>query len=325
MVAEEAGVSLSTVSRMLNGTSQVSQDKTLEIKKAIAKLGFRPNHIAQSLVKGKTMTVGVLTQYIDSPFFGEILRGVEDVLSKSRYLPLFASGQWALDEQLNQIDFLLERGIDGLIILGGELDKKTIISHTHNTPVVLVGRYFQSHGFAGIDYDDYYGLSQAVYHLYELGHRSIAFISGPQDRSDAINRLLGFRSKMRELDLNVDEELIVEGGFTEQTGYVAMTRLLETGKSFSALIASNDQMAYGARLALDEANVKVPEDISLVGFDDLPHSQYTIPPLTTIRLPIFHYGQRSAETIIAFMKGEKPLLNKMSAKLVVRQSTAQHT
>jgi LacI family transcriptional regulator len=321
MVAARAGVSPSTVSRILNGTAQVSAEKRLQVEEVIRELGFRPDPAARSLAGGRTMSIGVLTQFIDSPFYGEALRGIEDELHRAQYAPLFVSGHWNEVEESSRIALLQERKVDGLIVLTGRLSDQTLIDVASTLPVVVTGRRLSAPNLFSIDFDNDEGAKLAVQHLHAMGHRQVAFISGPLDHPDALQRLNGFRQELQRLSLPLCEDLIVYGDFQEAGGYRAMNDLLHTRQAFSAVIAANDQMAYGARLALYRAGLRVPDDISLVGFDDLPHSAFSLPPLTSVRQSVYEVGQAAARAVLDLLAKRSPPSKVIPAELVVREST----
>ena len=321
MVAERAGVSPSTVSRILNGTAQVSEEKQQLVRSVIEELNFRPDPAARSLAGGRAMSIGVLTQFIDSPYYGEALRGIEDVVQKANYSPLFVSGHWNEAEEKNRLYMLQERKVDGIIVLTGKLKDETLIDVASSIPVVVTGRQLSGPNVFSIDFDNVEGACLAVRHLYALGHQRVAFISGPLDHSDAVQRVAGFRSELLRKNMTCDEGLIVYSDFQESGGFRAMNQLLETHQTFSAVIAANDQMAYGARLALYRAGIRVPEDVSIVGFDDLPHSAFTLPPLTTVRQSIYEVGVRAAQALFELIEGKAVAPIQIPAELVVREST----
>jgi LacI family transcriptional regulator len=321
MVAARAGVSPSTVSRILNGTAQVNEDKKAQVLAVIEELGFKPNLAARSLAGGRTMSVGVLTQFIDSPFYGEALRGIEDELRMEGYAPIFVSGHWDEEEEQNRLAMLEERNVDGIIVLTGKLSDSTLIKISKSLPVVITGRQLNAENLFSIDFDNIEGACLAVKHLHSLGHQEVAFIAGLLDHPDAIQRLDGYRSEVARKKMKQDEALIVYSDFQEIGGFKAMSTLIGRGVHFTAVIAANDQMAYGARLALHRAGFRVPEDVSLIGFDDLPHSAFTLPPLTTVRQSIYEIGIAAAKAMLDLLKNKKPPSKFIEANLIVREST----
>jgi LacI family transcriptional regulator len=321
MVAQKAGVSPSTVSRILNGTAQVSEEKQALVKAVIEELGFRPDPAARSLAGGRTMSIGVLTQFIDSPYYGEALRGIEDELHKANYVPLFVSGHWNEAEEKNRLFMLQERKVDGIIVLTGKLADETLVDMAANIPVVVTGRRLTAPNLFSIDFDNTEGACLAVRHLHALGHRRVAFISGPLDHPDATQRLQGFREEAQRKDMVLDDSLVVYSDYQESGGFRAMNELLSASAQFTAVIAANDQMAYGARLALHRAGLRVPEDVSLLGFDDLPHSAFTLPPLSSIRQSVYEIGTSAAKAMFDLLNKRNPPSRLVEAELVVREST----
>lgn len=321
MVAQRAGVSPSTVSRILNGTAQVSSEKQALVKAVIEELGFRPDPAARSLAGGRTMSIGVLTQFIDSPYYGEALRGIEDELHKANYVPLFVSGHWNEAEEKNRLFMLQERKVDGIIVLTGKLSDETLVDMACRVPVVVTGRQLQAPNLFSIDFDNNEGACLAVRHLHALGHRRVAFISGPLDHPDAMQRLQGYRSELQLRGMDADEALVVYSDYQEAGGFRAMNSLLDHGVQFTAVLVANDQMAYGARLALHRAGLRVPEDVSLIGFDDLPHSAFTLPPLTSVRQSVYEIGTSAANAMFDLLSKAKPPSKLIAAELVIREST----
>jgi len=320
-VAKRAGVSPSTVSRILNGTAQVSAEKQAHVRKAIEELNFQPDPAARSLAGGRAMSVGVLTQFIDSPFYGEALRGIEDVLHQAGYAPLFASGHWNEAEEMNRLSLLQQRKIDGVIVLTGKLTNKTLKDLASRLPVVVTGRQLAAPNLFSIDFDNVEGAGLAVRHLHALRHQNVAFISGPLDHPDAEQRLAGYRAELQRRKMPVNDALVVYSDFQESGGYRAMKQLLESRVNFSAVIAGNDQMAYGARLALHRAGLRVPDDVSLVGFDDLPHSAFTLPPLTSVRQSVYEIGTSAAQAMLDLLSHKQPPAKVIAAEIIVREST----
>jgi LacI family transcriptional regulator len=305
----------------LNGTAKVSEEKRLAVEQAIARFNFRPNAMARGLAKGQTMSIGVLTQFIESPFYGEALRGIEDVLAGSSFIPLFVSGHWDLSDEIERMELLQERRVDGVIILTGRLSDAQLIDYAKRMPIVVTGRELVAHNLVSLIADDFMGGYRATQHLIDSGHTRIAYISGPMDHPDSLDRLRGYRHALQEAGLKIDPDLIVQGDFLESGGALAINQLTDSRRDFTAVFAANDQMAYGARLALYRLNLRVPEDISLVGFDDLPHSVCSLPPLTTIHQPVYEIGRLAAEAMLKLIHGEPVTLKAPPLELIIREST----
>lgn len=321
LIAREAGVSPSTVSRILNGTARVSDDKRLAVEGTIARFNFQPNLMARSLALGHTQTIGVLTQFIESPFYGEALRGVEDALAETPYSPLFVSGHWNLKTEEARMRLLQARRVDGVIILTGRLSDQQLLKYAVHMPIVVTGRQLSAPRLVSVDVDDFDGARGATRHLLELGHTRIAFITGPHDHPDATERLRGYQQALLDAGVALAPELVVQADFMESGGMLAIDQLLESRENFTAVFAANDQMAYGARLALYRRNIRVPEDISLIGFDDLPNSTYSMPPLTTVRQPVYDIGRLAAQAMLKLIAGEAADIAAPPLELVVREST----
>ena len=321
LIAREAGVSPSTVSRIVNGTAKVSPAKRQVVEETIARFNFQPNLMARSLALGQTYTIGVLTQFIESPFYGESLRGIEDALAGTAYSPLFVSGRWNLKKEEARMRLLQARRVDGVIILTGRLTDQQLLKYAQRLPIVVTGRTLNAPRLVSVDLDNFAGARDATAHLIELGHTRIAFIAGPDDHPDALERLRGYHQALLEAGIAAAPELIVRGDFNESGGVLAMNYLLESGITFSAVFATNDQSAYGVRLALYRRNIRVPEDISLVGYDDLPNSTYCMPPLTTVRQPVYEIGRLAARAVLKLIAGEAADIVAPPLELVLREST----
>lgn len=321
MVAKEAGVSPATVSRILNGTAKVSEEKRRAVQTAIARSGFQPNAMARGLAKGRTMSIGVLTQFIDSPFYGEALRGVEDVLAGSGFIPIFVSGHWNLKDEVERMGLLLGRRVDGVIVLTGRLSDQQLIDYAQTTPIVITGRRLKADNLLSLAVDDFQGGYSATRHLLDYGHTRIAYISGPHDHPDALERLRGYQAALADAGIAFDPDLVAQADFHESGGAMAINQFLNSRRDFTAVFAANDQMAYGARLALYRLNLRVPDDISLIGYDDLPTSLYATPPLTTIRQPVYELGKLAAQAMLGMLNGQSIDPTLPPLELIIRETT----
>jgi LacI family transcriptional regulator len=321
-IARAAGVSPSTVSRILNGTARVSSAKRQAVEQAIAQFNYRPNVLARSLASGKTNTIGVLTQTIASPFYAEWLRGIEDALAEPGFTPVFVSSRWNVEEERSRIEQFIARRVDGIIILHGQLDESSLVEFSRQTPIVVLGRALDDGpALAGFPIDNVQGALDATRHLIAQGHRKIAFIAGPTSHTDALERLVGYRMALDEAGIAFDAIRVEQGDFLEEGGVAAMERLFERRVGFTAVFCANDQTAYGARLVLHRRGLRVPEDVSIVGFDDVPTSQYATPPLTTVRQPIYEIGRQASEAIVRLIRKEPVTLSAVPLSLVVRETT----
>jgi LacI family transcriptional regulator len=322
MVAKEAGVSIATVSRIINGTAKVSAERKDAVDAAIAKLNFRPNAAARGLALGKSNTIGVITQAIDSPFYGEGLRGIEDYLQQRGYTALFMSGNWDEDDEERCMSELLSRRVDGIIIFSGRLQDRQLASYAKQVPLVVSGRSLKGPNIFSLQVDDEEGARLATRHLIELGHTRIAFIAGILDHPDASLRFKGYRRALADAGIAHDPKLVVPGDFHEEGGVEATLRLVKSGHKFTALFCVNDQTAYGACLALYRSGLNCPRDVSVVGFDDLHSSSYRVPPLTSVRQSIRVLGESSGAAMLQMLQGEQPDISSPRVELIVRESTA---
>ncbi len=321
MVAELAGVSPSTVSRVLNGTAVVSDDKRKAIDRAIARVGFVPNPMARGLAGGRTLSVGVVTQAIDSPFYGLALRGIEDILGNAGYSPLFVSGHWHAEEEARCIDVLRSRRVDGIIVLTGRLSDQALRNHAKSLPIVVTGRRLKAPGLFALEFDNFEGGRLATHHLLALGHRQIAFIAGDPKHPDANERQRGYRAALAAAGIAFNPALVLPGHYHEESALKAVDRLLDSRVPFTAIFAANDQMAFGAALALHRRAMYVPKDVSLVGFDDLPTAMYAIPPLSTVHQPVYDFGRLAATAMLQLLAGEAVTAAMPAPRLIARESS----
>ncbi|MCO5190039.1 MAG: substrate-binding domain-containing protein [Anaerolineae bacterium] len=323
-IAEQSGVSISTVSRVLSGNAGVTEPKRQAVLAAVDKLDYRPNLFAQGLASGQSMSIGVMTQNFGSAFYDAILRGIIAGVEKSSYSPLFADGRWRTDIERRALQTLLNRRVDALILLGTQLDSDDLLDLKKQMPLVIVSR-----SVAGLEQnclvvDNYKASFQATTHLLDRGHQHIAHITGALSESnvlrDGAQRLAGYQDALRKAGIEPSPKLVVEGSFRSQSGLLAIETLLTRGKPFSAIFAANDQMATGARLGLYRRGIRVPDDVSLIGFDDQPHSAYMTPPLTTVRQPAEEMGLMAAQAVLNQLQGKPFALPMVSAELIVRES-----
>jgi LacI family transcriptional regulator len=321
MVAEEAGVSPSTVSRILNGTARVRDAKVRAVEAAIAKLQFIPNPLARSLARGKSMSVGVVTQSIDSPFYGEALAAIERGLLRARYSALIVSGHWREGDERTSVAHLLGRRVDGIILLTSCLPDRELVNLSHSVPLVVTGRSVRGDRIYCLDVDSTEGARLATNYLIGQGHRRIALLSGPPDHPDAVQRLNGYKAALAAVKIAFSARLVAYGDYSESGGHRAMNELLDSRVEFSAAFAANDQTACGAMLALHRRGLTVPGDVSLIGFDDLAASAFTVPPLTTVHRSIDEIGEGAAEAIVDLIERRVPRARVSSPTLAIREST----
>jgi len=295
-VSERSGVSLATVSRVLNGTARVSDVTRQKVVEAMRDLNYRPNSAAQSLASNCSNSIGMLVSELHGPFFGDMMSGVESVLRAAGKHLIIAAGHSNETSEKNSIEFLRSKGCDALILHVDAVSDDYLLSlHGEGVKFVLVNRRIEAIQSHCISLDNQYGGYIATKALLDAGHRDIAYIAGPLWKVDASERLEGHKRAMAEFGRNVDARLIYESDFSSQGGALGMEKLLDTAPTFSAVACGNDEMAYGAMNSLRAHKLRVPEDISVMGFDNNIMSDYTFPRLTTVDYPVGDMGHMAAK------------------------------
>ena len=322
-IADRAGVSKSTVSRVLNSSSPVHEDKRKAVMEAMKTLGYQPNVFARSLAGGRSMTVGVSTQSVGSPFYDAVAQGVINGFAGTGYSPLFGNGQWQRDLQREVIRTLIGRRVDGLVLIGGDVALEDLNELSQKTPTIMVGRQLPGWESRSIFIDNVEAGRVATKHLTEHGHRDIAIFKGNIDHSDAIGRYEGYCKALEEAGIALNPELVYQGDFDSQSGVLGVEQLLTKGTHFTAIFAANDMVAFGARLALSRRGIRVPEEVSIVGFDDQPEAALMTPPITSMRQPGFEMGEAAASALMALMKDESFEIPHLPAELKIRESVAR--
>jgi LacI family transcriptional regulator len=310
------------VSRALSGAKPVAAATQARVARAVRELDYRPNTIARALARGRTMTIGVLT--VDyRPFYGRMLEGVEQALEGSGYRPPVTSRRWrSLDaaDELRMVELLVAQHVDAVIVLGGRLEDHALRRIVGGLPLVTV-MPDELPGTGNIlDVDTREAACSATRYLIALGHERIAHISGIHGHAHARARLLGYQQALTEAGLPLLPNLVVEGQFDEPSGQAAVETLLTRGGQFTALLAANDEMAFGAMLSLYLHGLRVPDDVSVVGSDDVRMSAYTTPPLTTVCIPTHELGQSAARMALELLAGREPSRATCTTRLVIRQS-----
>lgn len=320
-VAKLAGVSPSTVSRFLNRTTYVSDDKSQNIEQAIKDTGYKPNFQVQENLHRRSLTVGVLVQHPDSPYTSRILNDMEKTLIAQGYSLVIATGHWQKKLEIHALEYLAKSNVDGMIIVTGSVTNEDIAKYAQDIPIVMVGYDIVEDNVRSLNIDNVLGGYMATLHLLQQGHVNIAHIKGLASQPDSGARFEGYKKAIGEAGIKVRPKLVKQGDFSSEQGYEKTVELIESKVHFSALFAANDQTAYGAIKALHDHGYKVPEDVSVIGFDDLPTSKYFTPALTTLRQPIEEIGEVCAESILNLMSGERHEARLPPIDLIVREST----
>jgi LacI family transcriptional regulator len=322
-VAERAGVSIATVSRVLNRTARVSDETASRVQKAIDELGFVPQAAARHLATRKTNTIGLLLPEVSSEFFFPILRGIEAATRQAGFDLLIAIQP---EEQARQMAHnpLGDHNTDGLLIFGDLADSPALAQLIRlNFPLVLLYQAAPpGSGITSIQIENKHGSHLLVSHLIEVhGARRIAFLRGPAGNEDSSWRETGYRQALADHNLAFDPRLVEAGNFEQQGGRTAIETLLKKGIQFDAVFAGDDGTAIGALAALNQAGLRVPEDVRLVGFDDIPTSRYLNPPLTTVRAPTEQVGHEAVKQLVRRIRtGQADAEVLLPTELVIRQS-----
>jgi len=316
-VAREAGVSVATVSRVLNGSGPVREETRARVWDVARSLRYMPNEAARSLITRETRTLGVVLPDLYGEFFSEVIRGIDQGAQRERYHVLVSGSHDHWDEIAAAMR-VMHRRVDGLIIMSPDIQAGALkAALPPGVPVVLLNCVVPGREIAAINIDNRGGAGAMVEHLVSRGHRRLAFIQGPTGNHDAAERLAGFRDALAAAGLTRRRGWELQGDFTEQGGYQAVARLLERSRRAGgedvagagdgasagreqpdAIFAANDSMAVGALSALRAAGLRVPDDVAVVGFDDIPIARYLSPPLTTVQVPIAELGARALAALL---------------------------
>ena len=323
-VSELAGVSLATVSRVMNGSSNVSDKTRKKVEDAMAQLGYRPNAIARSLASNRTDCVGVLVPELKGPFFGHLMAGTEEVLRGANKHVILTAGHSEEASEKDGIEFLLSRNCDALILHVEALTDEYLVQLAKgDVPVVVVNRLVPGIEDKCIHLDNKIGGYLAAKSIIEKGHKQIAYISGPTWKEDSNERLFGHKAALEEEGIEFDEDLLYIGSFLQDSGSHGLTELLHSEKPFTALICGNDEMASGAMAMARKLNMDLPNDLSIVGFDNIIYASYLYPTLTTINYPVLQMAQMAAQLVLENVYQIKGLeiKHQFTPKLVERNST----
>ncbi|NMH65723.1 LacI family DNA-binding transcriptional regulator [Shewanella salipaludis] len=318
-----AGVSLATVSRVMNKNTNVSEKTRKKVLDAMAQLDYRPNAIAQSLASNCSNSVGVLVSQLDGPFYGPMMTEIEASLRAAGKHVIIAAGHSNEAQEKEAVEFLLDRGCDALILdVEAVSDDYLIALCRQHTPIVFINRYIAEIRERCVYLDNELGGYLATRHLLSLGHRHIAYISGPLFKLDARQRLSGHKKALVEFAVAYESELFYEGTFKESSGSDGMRHLLSLQRPFTAVVCANDQMASGAIATCLEQGLRVPEDLSFMGYDNIPFPQYISPKLNTISNPIHEMGKMAALWVLkhVYNKADVEVTNRFTPSLFIRDS-----
>jgi len=307
-VAKDAGVSSATASRVMGNYGYVSEEVRTTVMESARKLGYRPHAIAKSMVKGETKTIGFVVGDIENPFFASLAKYVNALISLQGYTMMVYTTDENIEEEIRGVDSLISKQVDGLIIAPSSSNEISHILAAQNSgiSVVLVDRPLPNIQIDSVCVDNIQGMSEAVAYLIGLGHREIGFLSDSLEISSNQERLTGYTKAHTENGLSVDEGLIKITGYTVMDGYRGAVALLSSPKRPSAVVTANNFMTTGFLLAAHDMGLVIPDQISLIGFDDMDWYKLTNPPITTISQPIKRIGQEISRILLSHManKGE---------------------
>lgn len=324
-VARLAGVSASTVSRVMNDSSPVHEEKRRLVLEAAKRLGYTPNPAARSLLGKETGGLGVLLPFVNGEFFSALLSGLDEAAQDAGFFLVVSTSHSQPDEFQKAIQ-ALNRRVDGLVVMAPDLDTKGAASILGTEmPVVFVNTYAEGIPADVINFDNYAGARDLTQHLIKAGHRQIALVKGPPQAKDANERVQGYRDAMADAGIETSA-LEFEGGYTRDAGIAATETILAGDSEPTAIVAANDYCALGVMSALRQAGVSVPQEVSVCGFDGLASVEYTDPPLTTVDVPIRAIGVRAVHCLVARLKKEDAGVNHRTevfpVEVVLRESTA---
>lgn len=323
-------MSIGTVSRVLtNSDHPVGADTRRKVLEAAAEIDFTPNALARGLTRGRTKTVAVVVHDITDSYFNEIVRGIDEVAAEHGYIVMVCSSYRDADRELDYVRRIRSQRCDGIIFAAGGLRAPQYLGDMerqlggmvdHGGAVVLLAPHDLS--FPSIVPDSEAGISELVNHLVELGHKTFALLMGPRHLKTSIERGRAFERALSRHDLDLSQELVAEGDFERDAAAAALGRLLDKQLKFTAVVCLNDQMAVGCLKAARERGLRVPDDISIAGFNDLPVTGYLDPPLTTVRVPMRELGRQGMNLLMRQMAGQTVRTrHKIKCELVIRAST----
>jgi DNA-binding LacI/PurR family transcriptional regulator len=323
-VARLANVSIATVSRTINRVSTVNPKMAKRVWEAIEKLDYFPNTQARALVSGRSRLLGLIVSEITNPFFPELIQGFEDIAVEHGYEILISSTNYDPARMALCIRRMLERRAEGVAVMTFGVEKPLLEQLAERkVPLVFVDVGPERPGISLLRVDYHHGIRQGVQHLAALGHRHIVFVSGPKRLHSAQSRIAAFSKSLAECAIVADPAWIVDGDHTMEGGIAAMDRLLKSKHLPTAVMCSNDMTAIGVLHKLYRAGLRVPDDVSVIGFDDIHIAQVTIPPLTTIQMSCFELARAAVTALRAHVEegGDPKRHYKINTHLVVREST----
>jgi LacI family transcriptional regulator len=327
-VAKLASVSISTVSRVLNNSGYTSEETKKKVFEAVENLNFRKNIVAAAMINKQTSTFGLIIPDIKNVFYADLTRAVEDAANQHGFNVILCNTDNDLKKEAEYISFLLQKGIDGIIFSTPEIKNrniKEVIKSRPDLPIVILGSKVVGVHVDEVLVDNFEGAYNATIHLLELGHKKIGFIAGQPDSYATIERQKGYEAALEEYQLSLDPENIILDEFKVGSGYNKGKEMLLRKNRPTAIFAGNDAIAVGVYKAARELDIQIPEELSIVGFDDSQYAEIVYPSLTTVRTPVLEMGEKAIEMGILLSKKNKKFKETITfqPELIVRSSTSE--
>ena len=325
-VAKRAGVSPTTVSHVINNTRFVSEDTRLRVMDAISELDYRQNILARALRRGETHTLGLILPDSANPFFAEVGRSIEEAAYEKNYNIILCNSEWNKEKEERYVKVLSEKQVDGVIFMAtGDEPRSLSRLLEQDIPIVVVDRELEDLEMDSVLTNNRDGGYAATRHLIDYGHQRIGCISGPSHITPSAQRVTGYQQALLDAGLTIEEELVVQGDFRPQTGYEAAHHLLTLNDPPSAIFVCNDMMAIGVLSLATSLGMRIPEDFSVVGFDNIELSTYTVPPLTTYSQSKELMGYNAIKMLLERIHHRSQPARRVivPGELVVRQSSGR--
>ncbi len=324
-VAKLSGYSIATVSRVINGSDKVTPSTRESVEKAMESLGYLPSRVARRLRQkgGLRHLLGVILPNIQNPINAEIARGIEDIAYANRFAVILCNSDDKYEKEKFYLDVMRAESVDGVILPPNQESNAAVLEVIEKgMPVVLVDRAIRGVQVDTVEVDNVIGAKAAIDHLIQLGHTRIAMIAGPGSISNSRQRKRGFEKAFKEANLPIDPELVRTGDYTQSTGRALAEELLDLTSPPTAVFASNNFMAVGALEAIHKRNLRIPEDVALIGFDDFPWAESLDPPLSVVKQPAYEVGQTAAQLLLDRLSNPDLPISKLrlSPELILRKS-----
>jgi len=329
-IAKETEFDVSTVSRVLNGYADkhgISESTRRLILQVANDLGYRPNKLAQGLRLQETKTIGIILPDISNPFFATITRSTQETLNEHGYSLIVNNSGGSIDSEKEYINLMYSWDVDGLIIIptGGE-DQHIRHIHEEGKPFVFVDRYIEDIDIPSVTLNNYKGALDATNHLIAKGHRRTALVQGSEETSTNKERVKGYKDALSQNGIYFDESLVVGGSFGKASGYRASSKLLDMDQSPTAILALSDMITIGVLRAVNERDISIPDDISIISFDDIQFAPFMESPLTTVSQPTEEMGVKGAQLILSILNGNDEIEEESTVfdpKLTIRESVKE--